>query len=331
MEAAYITGPGPAEAIRYGRLPVPAVSPTDALVKVQALAANPVDAFVRSGAFPTAMPAPFVIGRDLLGEVVVGGSGAGFAPGARVWCNSLGHHGRQGSFAQYSVVATDRLYHAPSDIEPLALVAAAHPAASAWLALFRHGRLRYGERICVSGAGGNVGSAVVAFAAAAGAKVVATARPEDHARLRTLGAAEVFDYRAHDLHQHLHDAALGGYDLYLDTSGRDDTAAAIDLLTHGGRLVIMAGLNRAPQLPLGRLYTRDASLIGFAITNATTADLADAAAGVVGLLRTTEWRPRIIQRLPLSQAAHAHSLLESGSFRGRIVLEPDSGHPIGEA
>ncbi|WP_083733051.1 alcohol dehydrogenase catalytic domain-containing protein [Actinomadura sp. CNU-125] len=96
MDAAYITGPGPADAIRFGPLPAPAVGPTDVLVRVHAVAADPVDALVRSGAHRTAMPVPFVIGRDLVGEVVRAGPGTGFAAGRRVWCDSLGHHGRQG-------------------------------------------------------------------------------------------------------------------------------------------------------------------------------------------------------------------------------------------
>lgn len=323
MAAAYITGTGPAQAIRYGELPVPAPGPTDVLVRVQAVAVNPVDTFVRSGAHATALPLPFVVGRDLVGTVAAAGPGAvAFEPGARVWCNSLGHAGRQGSFAQYAAVAADRLYPAPGGLDPDELAAAAHPAATAWLALMRHGRLRAGETVYVGGGAGNVGSAAVALAAAAGARVVATARAGDAAELRALGAAEVLDYHAPDLPQRLRAAAPDGYDLHLDTSGHAELAAAVDLLAHGGRLVAMVGLHAAPLLPVGRLYTRDASIVGFAISNATTTDLALAAAGVVRLLRTTPWRPRIAARMPLSQTAQAHRRLEDGQVRGRLVLHP---------
>ncbi|MEV8564581.1 NADPH:quinone reductase [Streptomyces sp. NPDC051322] len=322
MNAVHVDGPGPVEAVQYGRLPVPAIGPTDVLVRVRAVAANPVDTFVRSGAYPTAMPSPFVIGRDLVGEVAETGPGATrFEPGQRVWCNSLGHRGRQGSFAEYAAVAADRLYAAPDDIDPLVLVAAAHPAASAWLALFRHGRLRYGDRLYVGGGAGNVGSAAVALAAAAGATVVATAGRDDHDRVRELGAAHVLDYRSEQLGEQLAECSHGGFDVYLDTSGHDDAGAAIGLLGLGGRLITMVGLEQTPALPLGRLYTRDASIVGFAISNATPDDLAEAADGVVRLLRTTTWRPVITQRLPLARGAHAHRLLESGEVRGRLVLE----------
>ena len=109
---------------------MPRPGPTDVLVRVEGAAVNPVAAFVRSGAFRTPITFPFVIGRDLAGTVAVAGPGApGFAVGDRVWCNSLGHAGRQGAAAQYAVVATERLYHLPNGVDPLCAVAVAHPAA----------------------------------------------------------------------------------------------------------------------------------------------------------------------------------------------------------
>ncbi|QKW59500.1 NADPH:quinone reductase [Streptomyces sp. NA03103] len=324
MRAAYIDAVGPADAIRYGELPVPSVGPTDVLVRVSAVAADPVDTFVRSGAYATSLPTPFVVGRDLVGEVAATGPGAaGLAVGQRVWCNSLGHGGRQGSFAQYATVAAERLYPVPAGVDEEHLVAAAHPAASAWLALFRHGRLRAGETVYVGGGAGNVGGAAVSLAARAGARVVATARARDAEAVRELGAAEVLDHHAPDLGERLRAAAPDGYDVHLDTSGRGVLADAVESLARGGRLVAMVGLGSGPAaLPVSRLYTRDASIVGFAISNATTADLDEAARGVVGVLTRTPWRPRIADRLPLSRTAEAHRRLEAGRVRGRLVLTP---------
>lgn len=324
MRAAYIDAVGPADNIRHGPLPVPPAGPTDVLVRVSAVAVDPVDTFVRSGAYATPLPLPFVVGRDLVGEVAHAGPGAaGFTPGQRVWCNSLGHAGRQGSFAEYAAVAADRLYAAPPGVDADHLVAAAHPAASAWLALFRHGRLRAGETVYVGGGAGNVGGAAVALAARAGARVVATARAADAAAVRALGAAEVLDHAAPDLAGRVRRAAPDGYDVHLDTSGHGELADAVESLAMGGRLVAMVGLGGGPaSLPVSRLYTRDASIVGFAISNATTADLAEAADGVVEALVDTPWRPRIADRLPLSMTAEAHRRLEAGQVRGRLVLTP---------
>jgi hypothetical protein len=71
MRAAYITELGPADAIRVGELPVPAIGPTDVLIRVEVVAVDPVDTMVRSGAYPTPTPFPFVVvvGRADTGEL----------------------------------------------------------------------------------------------------------------------------------------------------------------------------------------------------------------------------------------------------------------------
>src|SRR5699024_8159242 len=89
---------GEAGSIRVGDLPVPEPAATAVLVRMEASEANHVDLFVRSGAFPTPLPSPFVIGRDLVGTVVaVGEAVEAFGPGDRVSSTSLGHDGRQGT------------------------------------------------------------------------------------------------------------------------------------------------------------------------------------------------------------------------------------------
>lgn len=120
MAAAYITSHGPADSIQAGDLPVPAPGPTDVLVRTEALSVNHVDTFVRSGAYRTHTPFPFIIGRDLVGTVATHGTGVpGFRAGDRVWCNSLGHDGRQGSFAQYALVPVERLYRLPEGVSQM--------------------------------------------------------------------------------------------------------------------------------------------------------------------------------------------------------------------
>ncbi|GAA4859325.1 NADPH:quinone reductase [Kitasatospora terrestris] len=325
MRAAFIEQLGPPQNIRFGEVPSPVPGPTDVLVDVTAVSANPVDTFVRSGVFRTPVEFPFVVGRDLVGTVAAAGPGApGFAVGDRVWCNSLGHGGRQGAAAEQAVVAADRLYHLPEGVDADEAVATVHPAATAYLGLFTHGALRAGETVLVAGAAGNVGSALVVLAAAAGARVVATARAEDAGYCRALGAAEVLDYRDPELPARLAAACPGGVDLHLDTSGSNDLAAAVELLAPRGRIVLLAGARSAPVLPAGRLYMKDGSVRGFVISHATTAELAEAAAAINRALPTGKLRPRALTRLPLSATADVHRALENGELNGRrVVLRPD--------
>ncbi|GHD90879.1 NADPH:quinone reductase [Streptomyces naganishii] len=322
MRAAYIEELGPPDLVRFGELPPPEPGPGEVLVDVLATTVNPVDAFVRSGLFRTPLPPfPLVLGRDLVGTVAAAGSG--FSAGETVWCNSLGHDGRQGAAAERAAVPADRLYRLPPGVRPEEAVAVFHPAATAHLALFTHGGLGTGGTVLVGGAGGNVGSALVEFAARAGARVLATAAPRDHAHVRSLGAAEVVDYHAPDLAARLAALAPEGVDVHVDTSGHNDLRTAVALLAHRGRIVLMSGARDEPTLPVGPLYMKDGSVRGFAISHATVAELADAAAAVNELLAAGGLRPRAVEYHPLSALARQHRRVEAGELHGtRVVLRP---------
>ncbi|MFI5610191.1 NADPH:quinone reductase [Amycolatopsis sp. NPDC051903] len=324
MRAAFIRATGGVERIEVGDLPTPVPGPTDVLVRMEVSSVNHVDLFVRSGAYRTPTPFPFVIGRDLVGTVAAAGPGvAGFAPGDRVWCNSLGHGGRQGAFAEYAVVPVDRLYPLPAGVAAETAAPVLHGAATAHVGLFREARLAPGETVFVGGAGGAVGSALVQLAAAAGARVVATSSPRDVAWCTESGAAAVIPYDAADFDEQVRAAAPGGFDVWWDNSGHHDFERTLPLLRQGGRVVLMAGLGAAPVLPVGALYVRDLSLHGFAISNASVSDLAAAATVINAGLASGRLRVRVGATYPLADAAKAHAALESGSVRGRILVRPN--------
>ncbi|MEU4667547.1 hypothetical protein AB0F91_06140 [Amycolatopsis sp. NPDC023774] len=131
------------------------------------------------------VPLPLVLGRGLVARVAADAHGS--RAGAWAWCNSLGYAGRQGAAAERAVVPAGQLYHVPGGADPLAVVAMAHPAATAYLVTF--GRLLPGETVLVAGGGGNVGGALIELTAAAGARNLTTAAAADVGRCRGLGAA----------------------------------------------------------------------------------------------------------------------------------------------
>lgn len=328
MRAAFIEQLGTPDVIRYGELPTPRPGPTDVLIDLLATTVNPVDTFVRSGLFRTHVDFPFVIGRDVVGRVsglaATGPGAPGFDVGDLVWSNSLGHGGRQGAAAEQVVVSADRLYHLPEAVDPYEAVAVVHPAATAYLALFTHGRIRAGETVVIAGAAGNVGSALVVMAVQAGARVVATAALRDAEYCRSLGASVVLDYRDPDVFGEIRAATSQGVDLYLDTAGENDLTNAVDLLARRGRIVLLAGAGTRPVLPAGQLYMKDCSVIGFVISHATAAELAEAAVAVNRFLSQARLRPRLTETLPLSAAAETHRRMEAGGLHGRrVVLRPD--------
>jgi 2-desacetyl-2-hydroxyethyl bacteriochlorophyllide A dehydrogenase len=327
MHAAFIDEVGPPENIRYGQLPTPQQGPTDVLVDVLYTTVNSVDALIRSGIYRVPMAFPFVIGRDLIGRVAaVGWSTPEFRVGDLVWCNSLGHGGRQGAAAEQAVVPVDRLYHLPEGVSPADAVTVLHPAATAYLALFTHGRLRAGETLLVAGGAGNVGSALVTMAVAAGARVIATAGQQDAEYCRALGAAQVLDYRDPNLQQQVRDHCPQGVNVYVDTSGHNDFTFAINVLAERGRIVLFAGSRSQPALPVIPLFQKSGSIHGFVVSDATIAELASAAREINRLLAAGQLRSRYTERRALSDSAQVHQRLERGELHRRRVVVEVAGH-----
>lgn len=322
MRAAYVERLGPVEEIVVGELGVPVPGPTDVLVAAELVAANPVDTLVRSGRYPTSVPFPFVVGRDVVGTVVAAGPGTPFDVGERVWSNSLGHDGRQGSFSEYAVVPAERCYRLPGGVDAGLAAAVAHPAATAYLAWFVHGGLRPGRWVYVGGGGGNVGSAAIAMARRAGARVLASAQPRDHDRCRKAGANVIFDYRDPDLAGHLRSAAPGGVDVFWETSGHHDVDLTADSVVTGGRVLLSAATDERPAFPVRDLYTRNVSLHGFVISRATVSQLADAARLINDMLVAGQLSARIAEVLPLQATGQVHARLEAGAVTGRLLVRP---------
>ena len=308
-------------------LPAPICGPGQVLLRVEAVAVNHVDTFVRSGLYATELDFPVAVGRDAVGTVEATGTGVrGVDVGGRAWTNSLGFDGRPGATAELVAVDADRLYPLPEGVDPLVAAAALHPCATAALAVDRHGQLGAGQTLYVAGGAGQVGSAALVVAKARGARVLASAAAPDADYCRSLGADVVLDYHDGDLAVRLREAAPEGLDVQLDTSGHNDLGMAVDLAARRGRIVVMAGPASAPVLPAGQLYMRDAGVHGFAISNATVADLAEAAATVNILLAEHAWTPRNLVTRTFSEAGWAQAQLEAGRVQGtRIVLLPQQG------
>ena len=332
MRAAFVERLGSADEIRYGEFDLPAVGAAQALVRVEAMAVNPVDTYIRSGAFHTALTFPFIIGRDLVGEVAQVGAGVTrVTPGQRVWCDSLGYDGRQGSFAEYVAVEQQRLYPLPAHVDAIQAVAVFHPAATAFLGLVGSvGGMHPGETILVGGGAGNVGAAVTQLATAMGARALGTAHgADDVAWLRACGASDVFDYDDPRLEEAVRAVAPDGVNVVWNTSGHDNLDVEVGLLARGGCLVLMAGMNQRPAFPVGPFYTKGARVVGFTITAATTRQLAAAAEAVNALLAAGRLTMRIAHVYTLAEAAQAHRLVEGsgpeGRAKGRVIVVPERG------
>lgn len=330
MKAAYINQTGPADQIKYGDLPTPEPTDAQALVRVKAVSVNPIDTYLRAGAIQMELPMPFVIGCDLAGVVERCGSLAKrYPPGTRVWGSNQGLLGRQGTFAEFAAVDERWLYPTPDGVSDEQAAAIALVGITAHLGLVRCARLAAGEKLFVNGGTGGVGSTVVQMAKALGASVITTAgTPEKVEIARALGADEAVNYQADDVDAAIRRFAPGGLNVWWETLREPNFERVVPLLAPRGRMIVMAGRDARPVFPVGPFYTKDCSLHGFAMFNATPEEQQLAAIDISRWLASGKLKPRIDRVLPLSQAAEAHRLQEAntlhkaGSLAGKIVLTP---------
>ena len=330
MKAAYIEQTGPPEKIIYGDLPKPEPSATQVLVKVAAVAVNPVDTYIRSGTFELELPMPFIVGCDLAGVVeAVGPEVTRFSVGDRVWGTNQGLLGRQGTFAEYAAVDQQWLYHTPEEVDDQQAAAVALVGMTAHLGTFRDGGLTTGETLFVNGGSGGVGSCVVQMAKAIGARVVTSAGSKEKIdACRRLGADLVVDYTTDDADDAIRRFAPRGVDVWFETLREHDLERVVDLLAPGGRLILIAGRESCPPFPVGKFYVKDCKVFGFAMFNAPADQQRKSAAEINRWMARGKLRPKIDRVMPLSETAAAHRLQEentlhgAGTLAGKIVLQP---------
>jgi NADPH:quinone reductase len=328
LKAAYIERVGPPENILYRDLPKPKPAARQVLVKVAAVAVNPVDTYIRAGLIPVDLPLPFVIGCDLAGAVeAVGPEVTRYRKGDRVWGSNQGLVGRQGAFAEYAAVDECWLYPTPEEVSDQDAAATALVGITAHLGLFREAQLKAGENVFVNGGSGGVGSCVIQMARAIGARVLATAGAKERVQAcRQLGANTAVNYKTDDLDEAL--AKFGPIDVWFETRREPDFDQVVKHLTLGGRIVAIAGRDARPKFPLGPFYTKDCKLFGFAMFNAPPDEQRKCAAEINRWLAKGKLKPRIDRVMKLSEAAAAHKLQEestlrkAGTLAGKIVLTP---------
>jgi NADPH2:quinone reductase len=328
MKAAYIEKTGSVDQITYGDLPKPKPTGAQVLVQVKAVSVNPIDTYIRSGAISMDVPKPYILGCDVAGVVdTVGPEAKRLKAGDRVWGSNQGLLGRQGTFAQFAAVDEQWLYPIPDEVSFENAAAIALVGITAHLGLFRDAQVKMGEKVFVHGGTGGVGSCVVQMARAIGARVMTTAGNDDKVQIcRKLGANLVVNYRTGNLEEALD--RFGDVDVWWESLREPNLERAINHLALRGRIIVMAGRDAKPALPVGPFYTRDARLYGFAMFNAPAEEQRKSAAEINRWLARGKLRPQIDRVMKLSEAAEAHKLQESSttgkksSLAGKIVLVP---------
>ncbi len=336
MRAVGYRAPGPIDApdaLVDIELPRPEPRPRDLLVEVRAVAVNPVDTKVRRRAGAEPGQEWKVLGWDAAGVVVeTGAEVTRFRPGDEVFY--AGALDRQGTNAQLHAVDERIVGRKPASLGFAEAAALPLTAITAWEALFDRLDVRRpvpgaAPAVLVIGGAGGVGSiAIQLLRQLTDLTVIATAsRPETEAWARAQGAHHVVSH-ARPLAGEVAALGLGAPAFVFSTTATDRHMADIaELIAPQGRWALIDDPGVVDIAPFKRKSVSTHWEFMFTRPVFQTADidaqgtLLDEVSRLVdeGVLRTT-----LAEHFGVINAANlrrAHALIESGTARGKIVLE----------
>jgi len=313
-------------------VPRPLPSGRDLLVRVLAISVNPVDAKMRLRSVPQ-NGLHRVLGWDASGIVEdVGREATLFNPGDAVFY--AGAIDRQGTNAEFHLVDERLVGPKPRSLSHAESAAVPLTAITAWETLFDRLDVRRpvpgaGNAILIIGGAGGVGSMAVQLARQlTNLVVIATAsREETHAWVKALGAHHVL-HHGRPLAAQVNALGIGAPAFVLSTTQTNKHFDEIvELIAPQGRFAL---IDDPDPIDVRKLKRKSVSLhweLMFTRSIFKTADMAkqhELLAGVSALLDEGRLRTTLAQNFGKINAANlkrAHALLETGTAKGKIVLE----------
>ena len=319
MKAIRVHRFGDPEVMQLEKVPDPRADAGQVVVRVKAAGVNPVDAYIRAGAY-TQPPLPYTPGVDAGGIVESAGEGVTrLTAGARVYvAGSL-----SGTYAELALCDAAQVHPLPHAVSFAQGAGVFVPYATAYRALFHRAKAAPGETVLVHGASGGVGLAAVQIARAAGLTVIGTAGTEQgRALVAEQGVHHVLDHRAPGYLQHVLTLTEGrGVDVILEMLANVNLGKDLEVLAKHGRVVVI-GSRGTVEINPRETMARDAAILGMTLFNAPPAELAGIHAALGAGLANGTLRPVVRRELPLKDAPLAHrAVMEPGAL-GKIVLLP---------
>jgi NADPH2:quinone reductase len=354
MQRVVVDHYGGPEVVRVVQAEVPRPGRGEVLVRVLAAGVSFTDSQLRAGTYiPGGPKPPFTPGYELIGVVEEVGPGCSrLQVGDRIGALTV-----WGADAEHVCLPETGTVKVPEDLDVAPLLGLVFTYMTAYQVLHRVAKVKKGESLLVHGAAGRVGTATLELGRAAGLCMFGTASARDREKVTQLGAVSI-DYRQEDFVARVREMTGDGVDVVSDSLGGPISLRSFRVLRRGGRLVVFG---RYDTLKHGHkswpaVFKWYASVVAVFLLGALSPrrkvmkyqiqrfrDAARQREGAVGgeprypewfeedfralvdLLRRGEINPVVAERLPLTEARHAHEILESSAAKGKLVLVPPDG------
>jgi NADPH:quinone reductase len=317
MKAIWMTRKGGPEVLELREVEMPVPAGGEVLIRVAAAGLNRADIYTRTiASYGGDMRIP---GLEVSGIIEATGPGASrWKPGDAVCALVNG-----GGYAEYVAVPAGQCLPVPAGWSLEEAAGLPEAVLTVWSNAVRTARLHSGDHFLVHGGTSGIGIVAIQLATAMGVDVFTTAGTDEKCRwCEKLGAKRAVNYKTGDFEAEL---AGIGIDVILDMTGGDYTIKNIRLLREDGRIVFINSMRgRESTIDIREIMAKRITLTGSMLrprdTAFKTALTAEVEAGAWPLISRGGVKPVVYRVLPLSAAAEAQCIMESGEHIGKILL-----------
>jgi NADPH:quinone reductase len=249
-----------------------------------------------------------------------------FKVGDEVYGCAGGLKGSGGALAEYMLADARLLAKKPESLSMLEAAALPLVSITAWEALFQKAKLTKNKKILIHGGVGGVGHIAVQLARWKGAKIFTTVvDPEDFELAKSLGADEVINAKEEAVEQYVQRLTRGrGFDLVFDTVGGPNLDRSLYAAATNGTVVTTAARSTHDLTPLHNkpLGLHAVFMLMPILKNVGRQQHGKILAKIAEIVDQGKLKPLIdSHQFSLGTAPDAHTLLESGKARGKVVIK----------
>ena len=338
MKTVEISAFGAPDVLRLAERPAPVPGAGELLIRVSASGINRPDVLQRTGNYPVPPGASDIPGLEAAGVIVSGDAQAiaagGFKLGDRVCALVAG-----GGYAELCVAPVGQCLPVPAGLTDIEGASLPETFFTVWSNVFERAYLAKGETLLIQGGSSGIGVTAIQIAKAMGATVIVTAGSDEKCvACVALGADHAINYKTADFAEEVKKLTNGkGVNVILDMVAGSYVAREVECMAEDGRLVIIAvqGGIKA-EVNAGLVLRKRLTITGSTLRPRSLEFKTQIAKAlkekVWPLLESGAIKPVIhsmfaaddAEEITGSQAARAHTLMESNQHIGKIVLTWDA-------
>jgi len=343
MKAVQIYEHGSKDKLIYDEITEPSCTPDTVKVKIEAVALNHLDIWVRKGLPGMPIPLPLIMGCDGSGVIVEVGSRVenyqigdhiviqpGTFCGKCKYClkaneNYCFEHGilgetENGTLAEYIVVDPKNIHLKPNHLSFTEAASMQLVFMTAYQMLIQRAKLQPKETVLIYGGSSGVGSAAIQICREIGVTIITTAGNQDKIEFcKNIGAQHAVNHNDENWFNEVkHIAGKSGVNVIFEHVGAHTWQKSIRLLSKGGRLVTCGATTGADVgINLAHLFMKQQSILGSTMSNIKAFN------EVMNKINEKKYKPMIDKIFTMEAIQDAHDYIENRHQSGKVVVIPN--------